>query len=221
MMLVDPTAPWQTHIPTDGSGIASPTTPVPTKYGVTYAPPFHSDAYLFETVGPAWSVWEAYRLEKVAAPTTAPFSLQLSFELMVSAAFLKHSHLVETDTIFCSPDGFNSNLSIQRRQDTGQMQLADQQGNWVDSGFIPPPLTPDTWHSHLFRYLIDPVRYTAGTQAMVIDGQLFMVPQRLQGLHAVKQNWTPGALFQAQSCLNETGGASNFMMRNIQYSVVA
>ena len=218
--MIDPNTPWLTHISTDGSGIASPTTPVPTKYGVTYAPPFHSDAYLFETVGPAWSVWEAYQLEKITQPSVQ-FSLQLSFDLMVDANFVKHSHLVETDTIFCSADGFNSNLSIQRRMDTGQMQLADQKGNWVDSGFIPPVLTPDNWHNHLFRYLIDPVRHTGGTQAMVIDGVLFIVPTRLQGLLAEHKGWTPGALLQIQSCLNETGGASSFMMRNIQYSVVA
>ena len=219
-MIIDFTAAWGTHISTDGSGIASPTTPVPSKYGLTKGPSFHSDAFLFTTEGPAWAVWEGFTLAKITQPTT-PFALQLSFDLMADANFVKHSHLVETDTIFCSADGFNSNLSIQRRMDTGMMQIADQNGNWVDSGFVPPVLTPDAWHSHTFRYLIDPVRYTAGTQAMVIDGQLFIVPQRLQGLRAVKQGWTPGALFQAQSCLNETGGASNFMMRNIQYSVVA
>ena len=220
-MVIDFSAVFGTHISTDGSGIASPTTPVPTKYGITKGPSFNGDAFLFATEGPAWCVWEGFTQAKIVAPTTAPFALQLSFDLMVDANFMKHSHLVETDTIFCSADGFNSNLSIQRRMDTGMMQVADQNGNWAESGFIPPPLTPDVYHPHLFRYLIDPVRYTAGTQAMVIDGQLFILPQRLQGLHAVKQGWTPGALFQAQSCLNETGGASNFMMRNLQYSVIS
>ena len=47
------------------------------------------------------------------------------------------------------------------------------------------------------------------------------VPTKLQGLAALKQGWTPGALLQVQSCLNEQGGASSFMLRNIQYQVVA
>ena len=219
-MNIDFAAQWGTHISTDGSGIASPTTPVPTKYGLTKGPSFHSDAFLFATEGPAWAVWEAYVLGKITQPTS-PFALQLSFELMVDANFLKHGHLREIDTINCSPDGFNLNLSNQLRLDTGMIQLADQKGNWTDSGFIPPVLTPDRWVPHLFRYLIDPVRHTGGTQAMVIDGVLFIVPTRLQGLLAEHKGWTPGALLQIQSCLNETGGASSFMMRNIQYSVVA
>ena len=221
-MVIDQTAIWGTHVPSDKSGIADPrTTPDPAKYGMTKGPSFHSDAFLFATEGPAWAVWEGYSLVAVATPKSAPFALQLSFDLMVDANFVKHSHLVETDTIWCSPDGFNSNLSIQRRMDTGMMQVADQQGNWADSGFIPPPLTPDVYHPHLFRYLIDPVRHTGGTQAMVIDGVLFIVPTRLQGLLAEHKGWTPGALLQIQSCLNETGGTSSFMLRNIQYQVIA
>jgi hypothetical protein len=63
-------------------------------------------------------------------------------------------------------------------------------------------------------------QHTGGVEAMVIDGQLFMVPAALEGIAGINKKWTPGLLFQTQPTINGTAGSSNYMLRNIKYALV-
>jgi len=220
-MIIDATSKWVTHISTDGSGIADPKTPVPTLYGVEPAPPFHSDSILFPTTGPAWCLWEAGSLVPMVLPKSGQYRVQLSFDLMIDLNFVAHGHVVETDTIVCTPDGWNINLSTQREMVGNAMYVAGQgPGDWIPTGIVPPPLTPEVWHSHLFQYVVNQDQHTGGVEAMVIDGQLFMVPAALEGIAGINKKWTPGLLFQTQPTINGTAGSSNYMLRNIKYALV-
>ena len=218
-MLIDIKTPWSTHIPSDGSHIADGA-PDPTSYGVTQGPAFHPEATLFSTEGAPWAAWETYKLTPLAAigiPPSGRFGLQLSFDLMAADA---NAHVYETDTIFCSADGYNSNLSVQRNMGlNGMMQIAGPNGDWVNTGIMAPKLTLNEWHPHTFQYALDLNNHTCVTHALVIDGQLFMVPTELQAIAAAKKGWKPGVLFQAQTALKSGGGRSAFMLRNIRYEV--
>jgi len=207
---------WNFHLPNDGSKIGGIQ---PTTYGFEQGLPEDEQAMLVFVGGVAYATYEVYKSIPLPINAVSPSIVGaiLSFDLMPDARVPTGNQILETDFLYTSSTGLTHNCSIQRLfTNREMMQVSDQNGSWIDTGFIPPPLTADIWHSHKFYYSFDLNKGKYGTQAMQIDGATGIVPYALQGLTPIAKGWAPGLMLQIQTTLNSKPGASSFKVRNMK-----
>ena len=207
---------WGFHLPNDGSKIGGVQ---PTTYGFEQGLPEDEQAMLVFVGGVPYATYEVYRSIPLPANAAVPSIIGaiLSFDLMPDARVPLGNQIVETDFLYTSSIGLTHNCSVQRHFiEKEMMQVSDQTGHWVDSGFTAPPLTADVWHTHKFYYSFDLNKGRYGTQAMQIDGSLGIVPFQLQGLTPIAKGWAPGLMIQIQTTLNKNPGASSIKVRNMR-----
>lgn len=82
-----------------------------------------------------------------------------------------------------------ANFSTQWNADTGQMQIDLDPPAWVDSGFIVPEITPDTWHTLEFRFWFDEAAAKFSVLSIQYDEWLYVIPENLQNVPAQLTNW--------------------------------
>ncbi len=192
---------WQIHTPNDGSNIGGVQ---PTNWGTFVGIPGPTQRVLY-VEGPPYGTVECYLL--VPLPVAPQFLM--SFDLTVDAVSLKTLMLIETDLLYCT--GTNKlNMSLQRRLDRANMiQVAGQDGNWVDTGILGQPLLPGAPSTQLINYGVG--KKTFGIQA--VGSQL--VSPDLQQLTPVPSNWAKGALIQFQITIGTIGGKASIIIDNL------
>jgi hypothetical protein len=182
---------WHTHTPNDGSQIGGKQ---PDEWGWWAGPPIGRTAALLHVKGPEYATVEAYvLLPRIISPT-----LRMSFDLTADADSLAALGLIETD--LKRFDGtFEQNYSMQRFFAKG-LEVSDVRGGWrEDAAIQTAPLVPGATSHHEIYYATETTgtgKY--GTQAIVIDGQMRLVPPQLQGLTPQPSTWTAGELIQIQ-----------------------
>lgn len=212
-------ATWNEHTQADGSNIGG--TP-PKRYGFVQGVPnltttgtmFYTDAG-----GLQYTDVEFYTSRPVL-PNNG--KLQLNFWMFVGENGPLIAQAYETDTILCI-GGWNYNLSLQVNNITGQIQIADATGGWVNiplsvSSFVLPPLV---WVKYSINYVFDTVKKVSSVTNVAFssvnwaNGYNFNIP--LQNTPAQQKNWTDGALFQVQLDTNASGGRYSIVIDNANY----
>lgn len=216
-MITDPnfhrTAVFGKHVQSDGSQIA-PGSPDPLNAGYLQAPPGFPTGLLTHSEGIAYAAVEFYTKRPVQANTGR---LQLDFTLADMGSFYTDSQVKETDTKLCI-GGKMFNFSAQRIAKTNMMQISNQPGNWVDTGFIAPPFVPGVPLAHSFVYGFDVVTGRYAFQEMTIGGVPFVIPFLLEELVDIATTWPDSAYLQLQDCQGPNGGRAIFLWDCMTYT---
>lgn len=146
----------------------------------------------------------------------------LDYEAYVSAADLSFLRVLETDLKAClnpwvsGPNISNvANWSVQKNLAEGGMwQIDDVNGNWIDTGFNPGPLSPDVWVPVSLRFSVN---WTGGTYSVLSiseSGKTGLIQAPQQNIALLPSNWGKALNAQLpQTCLN-MAGAVNVQIRN-------
>jgi hypothetical protein len=133
-------------------------------------------------------------------------NLQLNFSLTPNTNLL-NNYLFETDCKL-SIDEYTYNFSLQVLVGSWKLEISNQKGDWVDTGFTVPPFVPGvaTQYELVYRFNTTTKLYSILTAS--IGGQAFEIPSSLGNLTAIKTGWTD-TLIQMQRSLTEEAGDAN------------
>jgi hypothetical protein len=211
---------WATHVNSDGSQIAPPGTPDPVGgYGMVQGLPGDPTAALFwmgnpNVANPAYACVEYYI--KMATQANSG-RLVLDFDLTPGADFVANAWIKETDTKFVK-SGKMFNLSLQRIMKTNGIQISNQPGSWVDTGFTAPPFVAGVPLHHKYIYGFDIAKDLYGIQEIIIGGVQFLVPFVLEDISDLPTTWADGAYFQNQDQVGPNGGTQRYYLDNVNYT---
>lgn len=206
------TATFQTHVQSDGSNIA-PGAADPTNCGVVLGVPGHPAGLLVFNDGPKFAAMEAYAHRPLQAGATR---LEFSYDVTDYGSFYSDGWVHETDTILVSK-GKKYNVSAQRLAKNNMIQISDQTGKWVDSGFVAPPLVPGVPLHHSFVYGFDLTSERYAIETITIGPVEFLVPFALKECTAVATTWADGATGQFQNACGPNGGRIRLLYENVSH----
>lgn len=200
---------WETKTGPDISGTPKPIIPDKTKIDQS-----NGKYIVLSTQGKAYADWMA-ALHRPVLPNTG--KLSLSFELTLGEEAVDLGGEFEFDTRLAI-GGFNYNFSSQINCTEGwHMQISDVKGLWVDSGMNVGKLAPLIPHNFVYSYVFDITAKKYSFTTISIDGKLFFVPSKLQGLIAGKFDWADSCSLQVQQDIGPVAGGYSQAMRNIHY----
>lgn len=207
------TATFKKHVQSDGSNIA-PNAPDPSNCGCVLGVPGFPTGLLAFNDGPAWAAAEFYTSRLFQ---TGMSRLQFDYDVTDMGSFYTDGWVHETDTIFVvSKKKFN--VSAQRLAKTNMIQISNQAGGWVDTGFIAPPLVAGIPLHHTFVYGFDLATERYAIETITIGGQFYLVPFALQESTALDTTWADGVICQLQDALGPNGGRLRLLYDHLSYS---
>jgi len=138
----------------------------------------------------------------------------LSFDMELSDSATQYAQALESDCIFTDPQGYKYNRSFQVAGLA--LEIARQDGSWVPFTTIPAKLATSASHRIQIFHTLDFVKRVSSTVAASLDGNLYLVPENLQNVGALKSNWTPNqVLVQMQETLTLAAGAFSESVGNM------
>lgn len=146
----------------------------------------------------------------------------LDYECFLSAADAQFLQVMETDLkAVLNPWSSGvlipnvANWSVQKNLAAGGMwQIDDVNGDWVDTGFNPGPLSVDTWIPVSLRFSVDWSNLKSSVLSIKENGKIGMIPPALQNVSLLPSNWSTALNTQLQICLSKAGGVA-LQYRNV------
>lgn len=207
--------PWPSHTQADGSNVGG----VPP---ITYSflpIPGKKPAALLSTSGNSQppSGYPAAEWYQHALPLQANTgNLQFIFDLTVDANTLTAANVIETDTLIITA-GHKFNLSGQRHVATGQIDVADAAGHWVDTGIRAGAFVPGFKNKVIWTYVFDPVKFIGSVVSYACNGIVYPVPANLQNVPASTSTWAAGVMPQFQMGSLPAGNPWSEKITNAKY----
>lgn len=203
---------WGTHTQADGSDIGGVP---PDVYQYFQSLPVATDSmlmYASSAAKTACPMWMAHILRPWETNTG---KLNFSFSLSVDENAASYAQAIETDIII-SDGEYNYNMSLQNDYSKGGViEIAGQNGNWVETGLKPGKFSPFVKHAYSINYGFNTTTHKFGVTSISIDGDVYEVPTSLQDLTAVKKGWAKGANVQLQQDIIEAGGKYQLLFESM------
>jgi hypothetical protein len=190
---------WKSHVQSDGSNVGGYD---PAVYSIDQTFPPSCRFFLQGTKKQgAYPTVDWYINRPIQANTG---NLQLNFGITPNTN-LANMALFETD-LKLSIGGYTYNFSLQVLTGTWVLEISNQAGNWVSTGFKVPPFLPGVLTPYELAYRFNETTKLYSLPTAVINGELFEIPASLGNLTAIKTGWADGALIQQQRSLTPAAG---------------
>lgn len=193
---LDLTKAWPSHVQSDGSNIGGVD---PAIYSCLPIPG-KKPALLLATSGNSKPPSGYPAVEWYQHPLPIPQNtgnLQFIFDLTVDSNTLTAANVIETDTLIIT-NGHKFNLSGQRHVASGQIDVADANGHWADTGIRAGALVPNVKIRIVWTYTYDPVKMVCSVVSYACNGVVYPVPANLQNVPASASTWSVGVMPQFQ-----------------------
>lgn len=144
-------------------------------------------------------------------------NFHLSFQLMTDSACLSVGRCLEFDSIV-TLDKLKYNMSSQFNFNSGQFQISDVNGGWVNTGLSVDRFIP-YWEYRLeYDYWFDSVAHRYSMLGVSLNGSRYAIPAALQNLTAIPTDWADVISLQVQLDLDTQGGGFAIVMGDVDYT---
>lgn len=209
-----PSTTWNYHTPKDGSAIGGNQ---PTGWKLQKLP--DGSVYL-EVFGSDYDDVEFYASIPIL-PEVFTGNLVHEFDIMPDANSVSVAQAIEFDTILTYKGMTYTNQGSTQLNvnEGGNLQITNNQGQWVDIGDNPGCFQPGVKTHVKILYQFDLNKHTGGAVGIAInDGKIFPIPDTFRNEPAKQMGWADSLFAQFQLDTNKVGGTFGEVISNGIYT---